>query len=483
MLCGRHAHAPRRCPCGVRPAPSLRPTRRLLSAASATAEETESLELAPIARIEGTVRLPGSKSLSNRILLTSALASGETRVENLLRSDDIHYMLAALKDLGVSMDDDGTSETVVVRGCDGRFAREGGAAGAAPLELYLGNAGTAMRPLTAAVAAAGRGTFVLDGNPRMRERPIEDLVVGLRQLGVDCECTLGTGCPPVRLNAQGLPSGEVELSGGISSQFLTAVLMASPLTVGEGVRIRIKGGDLVSVPYVAMTAKLMQRYGVTVEHDASYCDLWVPGGQGYASPGTMFVEGDASSASYFLGGATITGGEVTVEGCGSQSLQGDVRFASVMEQMGAKVTWHDNKIQIVGPPKGKLRGIDVDCNDIPDAAMTLAVVALFAEGPTAIRNVYNWRLKETERMVAVCTELRKLGAEVEEGHDYCVIVPPAGGKITPHVSVDTYDDHRMAMAFSLAACGDVPVTINDPGCTRKTFPEYFKFLESVTQLK
>ena len=446
-------------------------SQRQVVSVHATPVAEEELVLDPISLIEGTVRLPGSKSLSNRILLTAALSDGVTKVENLLRSDDIQYMLEALKKLNLSIEDDGESDSVVVTGCGGQFNSKGE-------ELYLGNAGTAMRPLTAAVAAAGRGSFIMDGNPRMRERPIQDLVDGLVQLGVDAKCTLGTGCPPVALEAKGLPAGTVEISGSASSQFLTALLMASPLCEGEGIRIKIKD-ELVSLPYVTMTAKLLERFGINLEYDDTMEDIWVPGKQTYKSPGTAYVEGDASSASYFLAGATITGGTITVEGCGSESLQGDVRFASVMEQMGSKVEWHPNKITITGPGKGKLKGIDVDCNDIPDAAMTLAVVALFAEGPTAIRNVYNWRLKETERMVAICTELRKLGAEVEEGRDYCIIVPPENNKLTS-AAIDTYDDHRMAMAFSLAACGDVPITIRDPGCTRKTFPDYFEYLAKVS---
>lgn len=468
LLAGREVKREKREKRDKREKRSLAPPLRAVSS-----EVEDELVLEPISRIEGTVKLPGSKSLSNRILLTAALADGETKVENLLRSDDIQYMLEALKKLNVSMDDDGASETVTVRGCSGKFDSPGE-------ELYLGNAGTAMRPLTAAVAAAGRGTFVMDGNPRMRERPIQDLVDGLVQLGVDAKCTLGTGCPPVNLEAKGIPAGTVEISGSASSQFLTALLMAAPLCEGEGIRIKIKD-ELVSLPYVKMTAKLLERFGIKLDYDDTFEDIWVPGKQVYQSPGTSYVEGDASSASYFLAGATITGGTITVEGCGSESLQGDVRFASVMEQMGSKVTWHPNKITITGPTAsgGKLKGIDVDCNDIPDAAMTLAVVALFAEGPTAIRNVYNWRLKETERMVAICTELRKLGAEVTEGRDYCLIVPPENNKLTS-AAIDTYDDHRMAMAFSLAACGDVPITIKDPGCTKKTFPDYFDFLKRVS---
>jgi 3-phosphoshikimate 1-carboxyvinyltransferase len=379
-------------------------------------------------------------------------------------------MVGALKALGIQLEEDWAAARVVVTGCGGRFPSPGG-------DLFLGNAGTAMRPLTAAVAAAGRGTFVLDGVARMRERPIADLVDGLRQLGVDAECTAGTGCPPVRVAAAGLPSGLVELSGSVSSQYLTALLMAAPLATGAGgVEIRITD-ELVSQPYVDMTVKLMARFGVEVEQLDGLQHMRVPPGQTYRSPGTAYVEGDASSASYFLAGAAITGGRVTVEGCGSDSLQGDVRFAEVMGLMGATVEWAPYSITVTGPPRGQLRGIDHNCVDIPDAAMTLAVAALFAEGPTAIRGVYNWRVKETERMKAIVAELTRLGAAVEEGRDYCVITPPAGGVVP--AAIETYDDHRMAMAFSLAACAGVPVTILDPGCTRKTFPTYFDVFESV----
>ncbi|KAK3266916.1 hypothetical protein CYMTET_24493 [Cymbomonas tetramitiformis] len=439
---------------------------KVRAAAAETAVET--LTLQPIKKIDGVVRLPGSKSLSNRILLLAALAEGETTVENLLDSDDIRYMVGALEALGIEMDEDRAANIMKVTGCGGKFKPEGG-------DLFLGNAGTAMRPLTAAVAAAGRGTFVLDGVPRMRERPIGDLVDGLVQLGVEAECTLGTGCPPVEVKAAGLPGGKVELSGAVSSQYLTAMLMASPLALGD-IDITIKD-KLVSVPYVDMTVKLMKRYGVTVEHSDDYQSMRIPGGQTYKSPGSSYVEGDASSASYFVAGAAITGGTVTVEGCGTDSLQGDVKFAEVMELMGAKVEWAPNSVTVTGT--GQLKGVDVDMNQMPDAAMTLAVAALFAEGPTAIRDVGNWRVKETERMIAIVTELRKLGADVEEGPDYCVITPPA--KLNAGVDIDTYDDHRMAMAFALAACGDESIIINDPGCTRKTFPTYFDVLSSVVQ--
>ena len=383
-----------------------------------------SLDLAPIATIEGTVRLPGSKSLSNRVLLLAALAEGETTVENLLDSEDIRYMVSALQRLGVEVAEDWEGRRAVVKGCGGRFPAAGG-------ELFLGNAGTAMRPLTAAVAAAGRGDFVLDGVARMRERPIEDLVAGLRQLGVDAECTLGTGCPPVRVAARGIAAGgRIELSGKVSSQYLTALLMAAPLAEGKGEEAEAGRGDagktasssssssssactdivitdeLISQPYVDMTIRLMtERFGAEVERvrgegpaAALRPHFRVPAGQRYSSPGASFVEGDASSASYFLAGAAITGGTVRVEGCGSESLQGDVRFAEELARMGCRVEWEATAVTVTGPSARspgeggatRLRGIDADCVDIPDAAMTLAVAALFAEGKTTIRNVGSW---------------------------------------------------------------------------------------------
>lgn len=448
-----------------------------LTRVTAAAAGLEELTVQPIKTIEGHVKLPGSKSLSNRVLLLAALAEGTTVVENILDSEDIRYMVSALKTLQVPLEEYWEEDKIIVHGCGGKFPLEGEG-----IELFLGNAGTAMRPLTAAVAAAGRGSFVLDGIARMRERPIQDLVDGLCQLGVDATCTLGTGCPPVAVKGQGISSGgRVELSGSVSSQYLTALLMTAPLAQGEGGTDIVIIDELVSKPYVDMTIQLMERFGVTVELKDGLQHIYVPANQQYKSPGTAYVEGDASSASYFLAGATITGGTVTVEGCGSESLQGDVRFAKVMELMGAKVEWSPYSIKITGPPRGQLKSVDHNCNDIPDAAMTLAVAALFADGETAIRDVYNWRVKETERMKAIVAELTKLGATVEEGRDYCVITPPKDGKVNENVKIETYDDHRMAMAFSLAACAGVPVTILDPGCTRKTFPTYFDVLKTVTK--
>nr|CAA29828.1 EPSP [Arabidopsis thaliana] len=457
----------------------LRPLKVMSSVS--TAEKASEIVLQPIREISGLIKLPGSKSLSNRILLLAALSEGTTVVDNLLNSDDINYMLDALKRLGLNVETDSENNRAVVEGCGGIFPAS--IDSKSDIELYLGNAGTAMRPLTAAVTAAGgNASYVLDGVPRMRERPIGDLVVGLKQLGADVECTLGTNCPPVRVNANGgLPGGKVKLSGSISSQYLTALLMSAPLALGD-VEIEIVD-KLISVPYVEMTLKLMERFGVSVEHSDSWDRFFVKGGQKYKSPGNAYVEGDASSACYFLAGAAITGETVTVEGCGTTSLQGDVKFAEVLEKMGCKVSWTENSVTVTGPPRDAfgmrhLRAIDVNMNKMPDVAMTLAVVALFADGPTTIRDVASWRVKETERMIAICTELRKLGATVEEGSDYCVITPP---KKVKTAEIDTYDDHRMAMAFSLAACADVPITINDSGCTRKTFPDYFQVLERITK--
>ena len=416
----------------------------------------DKLTLSPIKNISGTVDLPGSKSLSNRILLLSMLAEGHTEIHNLLDSDDTRRMVEALNTLGVEVLEDRNQNRISVKGTSGTIP-------VTEATLMLGNAGTAIRPLTAALTL-GQGRFVLDGVQRMRERPIIDLVNGLKQLGADVSCINGTDSPPVEVIANGLPGGTTRLSGAISSQYLSAILMAAPYAKTE-VQIEITD-KLVSVPYVEMTLQLMLRFGVSVEND-KFKHFRVPS-MPYRSPGKIYVEGDASSASYFLAGAAITGGPVTVKGCGTESLQGDSRFAEVLEKMGTNVKWSEMEITVSG---SSLNGIDVDMNMMPDAAMTLAVAALFASGQTAIRNIHNWRVKETERLKAVSTELRKLGAEVEEGEDYLVINPP---KKIQNAEIDTYEDHRMAMAFSLAACGDACVTINDPGCVSKTFPEYFE---------
>jgi len=441
-------------------------------------QETNTLTISPIKSLNGSVTLPGSKSLSNRCLLLAALSNGKTRVENLLESDDIRYMLDALENMNVPLErDDSDKNTVTVTGQSGPILSPLGKEGVC--ELFLGNAGTAMRPLAAALCM-GEGNFVLDGVPRMRERPISDLIEGLKQLGADVSCVEETGCPPVIINANGINSGRASISGKMSSQFLSSLLMASPLASGD-INISIKD-ELISAPYVSLTIGLMKKFGVNVEISGDMegvPSFSISASDTYESPKSILVEGDASSASYFIAGAAITGGTVTVRGCGSDSVQGDIAFANVMEQMGATVTWAPESITVTRDPSVRLKGVDADCGKIPDAAMTLAVAALFAEGPTTIRNVYSWRLKETERMKAIVAECTKLGAKVEEYRDYCVIHPPEGNKINDNVFIETYDDHRMAMTFSLAACGGVNVIINDPGCTAKTFPTYFEMLESI----
>lgn len=434
---------------------------------------SEKLTLQPIKHITGEVTLPGSKSLSNRVLLLSALSKGTTVVENLLDSADIRYMLGALKELKIDVKEDFASKTCVVVGNGGAFETQ------APVTLNLGNAGTAMRPLTG-VLCAGKGTFVLDGTPRMRERPIIDLVDALQQLGVSITCS-NTGCPPVEIKASGLKGGEAKISGQISSQYLSALLMMGPLSSGGNLVLRITD-ELMSAPYVHMTMNLMKKYGCSSTSDKDMVFTVGPGE--YKSPGRMFIEGDASSASYFLAGAAITGGPVTVNGCGNDSIQGDTRFARVLEKMGCDVVFTDTSITVSRPMDGSrpLKGVDEDCGDIPDVAMTLAVVGMFAEGKTAIRNVYNWRVKETERMQAMVNELTKLGVQVEEGRDFLVVHGLTKGQsLKPNVEIETYDDHRVAMCFSLAACGGVPVTILNPGCTSKTFPDFFEKLNSVAK--
>ncbi|MGF1871431.1 3-phosphoshikimate 1-carboxyvinyltransferase [Photobacterium indicum] len=425
----------------------------------------ESLTLQPISQINGEVNLPGSKSVSNRALLLAALAQGTTRLTNLLDSDDIRHMLNALKQLGVNYQLSADKTVCEVEGLGSAFNAS------QALELYLGNAGTAMRPLAAALCLS-QGNFVLTGEPRMKERPIGHLVDALRTAGADVTYLENENYPPLAIKGTGLNGGEVEIDGSISSQFLTAFLMAAPMATQDTV-IRIKG-DLVSKPYIDITLHIMAQFGVTVEN-RDYQEFFIPAGQTYQSAGDFLVEGDASSASYFLAAAAIKGGEVKVTGIGKKSIQGDVQFAHALEMMGAEIEWGDN---YVIARRGELKAVDMDFNHIPDAAMTIAVAALFAEGTTSIRNVYNWRVKETDRLAAMATELRKVGAEVEEGDDYITIVPPTQ---LQHATIDTYDDHRMAMCFSLVALSDTPVTINDPKCTSKTFPDYFDKLAGLSQ--
>lgn len=416
------------------------------------------LRLEPISKVQGTINIPGSKSISNRVLLLATLAKGKTKLTNLLDSDDIRYMLASLKQLGVNYR---LSEDNTICELDGI----GGAMNASDAQtLFLGNAGTAMRPLCAALTL-GSGTFTLTGEPRMEERPIGDLVDALAQLGADVTYLKNPGFPPLTINATGLNGGDVEIAGDLSSQFLTALLMVAPLARST-VNIKIKG-ELVSKPYIDITIALMEQFGVEVKNH-NYERFEILSGQAYVSPGTVLVEGDASSASYFLAAGAIKGGEVKVTGVGLKSIQGDVKFADVLAKMGAEIEWGDDYII---SRVARLKAVDLDMNHIPDAAMTIATTALFAQGTTTLRNIYNWRIKETDRLAAMATELRKVGAIVDEGHDYISVTPP----VAPNTAdIDTYNDHRMAMCFSMLAFADCGITINDPDCTSKTFPNYFE---------
>ena len=424
----------------------------------------EYIDLSQLISASGTVRLPGSKSISNRVLLLAALAEGDTEVRDLLASDDTERMLEALKTLGVGVTHLG-GENWLIQGCAGRIPVK-------QAELFLGNAGTAFRPLTAALALAG-GDYILKGVARMHERPIGDLVDGLRQLGANVTYLGNEGFPPLHLKPATIqPGGVVKVRGDVSSQFLTGLLMALPLT-GESVAVDVVG-ELISKPYIEITLAIMARFGVVVERDG-WQRFTIRAGSRYVSPGTIYVEGDASSASYFLALGAIGGGPVRVEGVGCDSIQGDVKFAEALGKMGACIEMGPNWMAARAPENG-LVAVDLDCNHIPDAAMTLATAALFAKGTTTLRNIASWRVKETDRIAAMATELRKLGAVVEEGEDFIRVTP---ARLRP-AAIDTYDDHRMAMCFSLAAFG-TPLRINDPKCVAKTFPDYFDRFAAVTR--
>jgi len=425
------------------------------------------LDLHAVKEVKGAVRLPGSKSISNRVLLLAALASGGTHVRDVLVADDTICMLNALKVLGVSISQTDEND-YFVQGVGGQFPiRE--------TDLFLGNAGTAYRPLTA-VLSLMQGHYRLYGTSRMYERPIEDLVDALRQLGSDITYLEKDGFPPLEIKAAEVQADSLAVRGDVSSQYLTSLLIASPL-IGGMLTIEVIG-KLISRPYIDLTLGLMSRFGVEIEQNGLQ-HFVSHKGFNYISPGEIFVEGDASSASYFLAAGAISGGPVRVEGIGRNSLQGDVLFIKALEKMGACILQGDNWIEVQAPQSGRLTAINIDCNHIPDAAMTLAVVALFADGITMLKNIASWRVKETDRLFAMATELRKLGAAVDEGPDFLRITPPIDGNITPLVAINTYNDHRMAMCFSLVSLG-APVRINDPACVSKTFPNYFsKFAEIV----
>lgn len=427
----------------------------------------ETLSLPHVARLPGafSVRPPGSKSIANRVLPLAALGRGTVRLDNLPDGEDVTLMRKALGQLGFPVVVDGLVETFSGAGT---FK-----APHAGVEIFLGNSGTATRILTA-LLSAGEGDFRITGIPRMYERPIGDLVDALRPLCGETEIMYDgkEGFPPLTLKARGLAGGTTKIRGNLSSQFVTGLLMAMPLCRGR-VEVEVDG-VLVSAPYVDMTLRVMEDFGAPVERDG-HRRFWIEAPRGYRNPesaGTYVVEPDASSASYFLAAAAITGTPVTVTGIGKHSTQGEARFATALQRMGAEVGYEEAAIRVSGA--SALHGIDIDMDLMSDTGMTLAIAALFAEGKTTIRNVGNWRLKETDRLAAMATELRKLGASVEEGPDWIAIEPPA--TLNANAVIDTYDDHRMAMCFSLVSLGPkgVPVTINDPGCVRKTYPGYWK---------
>ena len=430
------------------------------------------LDLQPAMHAQGTVRLPGSKSISNRTLLLAALSEGTTNIHDLLASDDTHVMLMALQTLGVKWEQVDESQQYIVQGTGGTLPVH-------QADLFMGNAGTAIRPLTAALAVIG-GDYTLHGVSRMHERPIGDLVDALNSIGASIEYTGQPGFPPLHIRRGHLHAHRMSVKGNVSSQFLTALLMVAPLIAREqDVAIDVVG-ELISKPYIEITLNLMRRFGVSVTRDG-WQSFTVAKGQKYVSPGTIHVEGDASSASYFLAAGAIAGGPVRVEGVGRDSIQGDVRFVEALEKMGASITMGDNWIE--AKSSGVLKAVDADFNHIPDAAMTIAVAALYADGTSTLRNIASWRVKETDRLAAMATELRKVGAVVEEGADYLRVTPP--DRIQP-ATIDTYDDHRMAMCFSLASLDGAArrgnaIRINDPKCVAKTFPDYFEAFARIAQ--
>ena len=441
------------------------------------------LDLPPLSRAGGTVKLPGSKSISNRVLLLAGLADGETRVHDLLDSDDTRVMLEALRALGCGVTIDG--DVCVVRGLGGKLAVHEG-------KLFLGNAGTAMRPLTAALAllaARDGGRFELSGVPRMHERPIGDLADALRQLGCRIDDLGATGYPPLAVSGPStlVLSKPIRVRGDVSSQFLTALLLALPLVSEQGAITIDVEGELISKPYVEITLALLARFGIGVERDG-WRRFVVPANSAYRSPGDAHVEGDASSASYFiaLGAIAATKKPMRIEGVGHDSIQGDIRFIDAARAMGAEVKSEANALE-VRRGAWPLAAITLDCNHIPDAAMTLAMMALYADAPSTLTNIASWRVKETDRLTAMATELRKLGAMVDEGADWLRITPPV---VWQAASLHTYDDHRIAMCASLAAFNGLaggaasqPVRIEDPACVAKTFPDYFEALFALASAK
>ncbi|MEG0940175.1 MAG: bifunctional 3-phosphoshikimate 1-carboxyvinyltransferase/cytidylate kinase [Comamonas sp.] len=445
---------------------------------------TEFLDIPALDSANGTVSLPGSKSISNRVLLLAALSQGTTTIHDLLDSDDTQVMLAGLKQLGCRITPDTVTpgQAIEVTGIGGQLPA------GATATLFLGNAGTAMRPLTAALSVLG-GDFEMTGVPRMYERPIGDLVDALRQLGCQIDYLKDEGFPPLKIGQPDfsqLSSESIKVRGDVSSQFLTSLLMALPLLARErDITIEVVG-ELISKPYIHITLELLARFGIAVKNE-QWQRFVIPAGSRYQSPGSIHVEADASSASYFIALGAITAdateqNSIKILGVGKDSIQGDIRFIEAAQAMGAQVESGPNWLE-VSRGTWPLKAIDLDCNHIPDAAMTLGVMALYANGTTTLRNIASWRVKETDRIAAMAIELRKLGATVEEGADYIRITPLASKQAWKAASIHTYDDHRVAMCFSLAAFNPakLPVRIEDPKCVAKTFPDYFEALFSICE--
>ncbi len=431
---------------------------------------SESIVLRGLTQCQGRVTLPGSKSIANRALLMAALCTEgtTTQLTNVLRSDDTERMLEALAALGVEIAENADDNTSIkITGCGGRWQQT-------PDLIDLGNAGTAMRPLAAVLAATlQQEPLTLTGDARMQERPIRALLHALRNRGAQIKCLGAEGYPPLRINT-GLQGGRVQIDGSESSQYISALLMALPLLQADSELELV--GNVVSWPYIELTLAMLKRFGIEIQQSGTQT-FFIAGGQSYQSPQQYWVEGDASAASYWLAAAAIGGGPLTIDGVGAESIQGDVGFADYLKKMGAQVEIKAQSITVSG---GQLTALDADLNAIPDAAMTFATLALFAQGTTKIRNVANWRIKETDRLHAMATELRKVGAHVEEGADYIFVTPPADG-VTKHAAIATYDDHRMAMCFSLLGFTPAGVTILDPQCCRKTYPKYFEEFLKLTR--
>ncbi|QJC35358.1 3-phosphoshikimate 1-carboxyvinyltransferase [Enterobacteriaceae endosymbiont of Donacia proxima] len=425
------------------------------------------LILKSVHKVQGSITLPGSKSISNRVLLLSALAKGNTKLINLLNSDDVKYMLKALQQLGINYNLSNNKTNCLIIGNKGYFKPKN------KIKLFLGNAGTVIRPLTAILSLNDQCDVILTGEPRMKERPIKHLVDALKSGGAKIKYLEKKNFPPISLKGgfQNYYNNNIIIDGSISSQFLTSLLIISPL-LNNDTLINVKG-NLVSKPYIDITIKLMKIFGINVQNN-NYKQFKIIGKQTYISPKEYIIEGDASSASYFLAAAAIKGGTVILKNLNKNSIQGDIKYVNILKKMGAIIFYGQNYI---GCTKNTLKSIDMDLNDIPDVAMTLAIIGLFAKGITTIKNIYNWRLKETDRLIAMSNEIKKTGASVITGKDFIIIKPPKHIKKT---IIETYNDHRMAMCFSLLSLSNYPVSIINPNCVTKTYPKFFTEFKKIS---